>query len=98
MARVPARRRHPVLRHPDPHHGCGGSHPRHAGAAASACCGQCSRGVGLALQLACPTHLPHAPTPRAGMNIPFDITAGKGPVIPDPIRTMEVGGPCRLHT
>ena len=24
------------------------------------------------------------------MNIPFDITAGKGPVIADPIRTMEV--------
>ena len=31
-------------------------------------------------------------TPIAGMNIPFDITAGKGPVIFDPIRTMEVGG------
>lgn len=31
------------------------------------------------------------PPPPAGMNIPFDITAGKGPVIPDPIRTMEVG-------
>lgn len=30
-------------------------------------------------------------TPIAGMNIPFDITAGKGPVIFDPIRTMEVG-------
>ena len=27
-------------------------------------------------------------TPIAGMNIPFDITAGKGPVIFDPIRTM----------
>lgn len=29
-------------------------------------------------------------TPLTGMNIPFDITAGKGPVIADPIRTMEV--------
>lgn len=29
-------------------------------------------------------------TPITGMNIPFDITAGKGPVIFDPIRTMEV--------
>jgi uroporphyrinogen decarboxylase len=29
-------------------------------------------------------------TPIAGMNIPFDITAGKGPVIFDPIRTMKV--------
>ncbi len=28
-------------------------------------------------------------TPIAGMNIPFDITAGKGPVIFDPIRTMD---------
>lgn len=28
-------------------------------------------------------------TPIAGMNIPFDIVAGKGPVIFDPIRTME---------
>jgi len=28
-------------------------------------------------------------TPIAGMNIPFDITAGKGPVIFDPIRTMK---------
>jgi len=28
-------------------------------------------------------------TPLTGMNIPFDITAGKGPVIADPIRTME---------
>lgn len=27
-------------------------------------------------------------TPITGMNIPFDITAGKGPVIFDPIRTM----------
>ncbi|PSC73649.1 uroporphyrinogen decarboxylase [Micractinium conductrix] len=27
-------------------------------------------------------------TPITGMNIPFDITAGKGPVIADPIRTM----------
>ena len=25
-----------------------------------------------------------------GVNIPFDITAGKGPIIADPIRTMEV--------
>eukprot|EP00882_Tetradesmus_deserticola_P011485 GHRQ01012151.1.p1 GENE.GHRQ01012151.1~~GHRQ01012151.1.p1 ORF type:complete len:176 (+),score=69.82 GHRQ01012151.1:92-619(+) len=29
-------------------------------------------------------------TPLPGMNIPFDITAGKGPVIAEPIRTMEV--------
>jgi uroporphyrinogen decarboxylase len=29
-------------------------------------------------------------TPLTGMNIPFDITAGKGPVIAEPIRTMEV--------
>jgi hypothetical protein len=29
-------------------------------------------------------------TPLTGMNIPFDITAGKGPVIADPIRTMQV--------
>lgn len=29
-------------------------------------------------------------TPIAGMNIPFDIAAGKGPVIFDPIRTMKV--------
>lgn len=28
-------------------------------------------------------------TPIAGMNIPFDIDKGKGPVIADPIRTME---------
>lgn len=28
-------------------------------------------------------------TPIAGMNIPFDIVAGKGPVIFDPIRTMK---------
>lgn len=28
-------------------------------------------------------------TPISGMNIPFDITAGKGPVIFDPIRTMQ---------
>ena len=26
------------------------------------------------------------------MNIPFDITAGKGPIIHDPIRTLEVCG------
>lgn len=25
----------------------------------------------------------------SGVNIPFDITAGKGPIIADPIRTME---------
>jgi uroporphyrinogen-III decarboxylase len=30
-------------------------------------------------------------TPLTGMNIPFDITAGKGPIIAEPIRTMEVG-------
>ena len=29
-------------------------------------------------------------TPLTGMNIPFDITTGKGPIIHDPIRTMEV--------
>lgn len=28
-------------------------------------------------------------TPLTGMNIPFDIVAGKGPIIADPIRTME---------
>eukprot|EP00877_Chromochloris_zofingiensis_P010525 jgi/Chrzof1/5726/Cz16g13070.t1_UROD2[v5.2] len=28
-------------------------------------------------------------TPLAGMNIPFDIAAGKGPIIQDPIRSME---------
>jgi len=33
-------------------------------------------------------------TPLTGMNIPFDITAGKGPVIADPIRTMEVSSRC----
>ena len=32
-------------------------------------------------------------TPLTGMNIPFDITAGKGPIIADPIRTMEVRAP-----
>lgn len=41
-------------------------------------------------------------TPLTGMNIPFDITTGKGPIIHDPIRTMEVsraGGllPSRVH-
>ena len=29
-------------------------------------------------------------TPLTGMNIPFDISAGKGPIIHDPIRTIEV--------
>ncbi len=29
-------------------------------------------------------------TPLTGMNIPFDISAGEGPIIHDPIRTMEV--------
>lgn len=36
-------------------------------------------------------------TPITGMNIPFDIIAGKGPVILDPIRTLEQvrgGGRC----
>ncbi|KAL6772396.1 UROD1 [Auxenochlorella protothecoides x Auxenochlorella symbiontica] len=28
-------------------------------------------------------------TPISGMGIPFDITAGKGPIIPDPIRTQQ---------
>jgi uroporphyrinogen decarboxylase len=31
-------------------------------------------------------------TPFAGMNIPFDISTGKGPVIFDPIRDMKVRG------
>ncbi len=30
-------------------------------------------------------------TPLSGMNIPFDIVQGKGPIIADPIRSMEVG-------
>jgi uroporphyrinogen-III decarboxylase len=29
-------------------------------------------------------------TPLSGMNIPFDIVQGKGPIIADPIRSMEV--------
>lgn len=29
-------------------------------------------------------------TPLTGMNIPFDIDTGKGPIIHEPIRTMEV--------
>lgn len=29
-------------------------------------------------------------TPLAGMNIDFDIVTGKGPIIADPIRSMEV--------
>jgi uroporphyrinogen decarboxylase len=29
-------------------------------------------------------------TPLTGMGIPFDITAGKGPIIHEPIRTLEV--------
>ena len=29
-------------------------------------------------------------TPLTGMNIPFDIDTGRGPIIHDPIRTMEV--------
>lgn len=37
-------------------------------------------------------------TPLPGLNIPFDITAGQGPIIADPIRSMEVcvwgGGLC----
>ena len=31
-------------------------------------------------------------TPLTGMNIPFDIEAGRGPIIHNPIRTMQV--PC----
>ncbi len=31
-------------------------------------------------------------TPLPGLNIPFDITAGQGPIIADPIRSMEVRG------
>ena len=30
-------------------------------------------------------------TPLSGMNIPFDIAGGEGPIIHTPIRTMEVG-------
>ncbi len=30
-------------------------------------------------------------TPLSGMNIPFDIVQGMGPVIPNPIRSMQVG-------
>lgn len=30
-------------------------------------------------------------TPLSGMNIPFDIVQGKGPIIADPIRSMQVG-------
>lgn len=30
-------------------------------------------------------------TPLTGMGIPFDIEAGRGPVIHEPIRTMQVG-------
>ena len=29
-------------------------------------------------------------TPLSGMNIPFDIAGGEGPVIYNPIRTLEV--------
>lgn len=37
-------------------------------------------------------------TPITGMNIPFDITAGKGPIIHDPIRTMaDVSKVCPLN-
>lgn len=32
-------------------------------------------------------------TPLTGMNIPFDISTGKGPIIHDPIRTREVSRP-----
>ena len=32
-------------------------------------------------------------TPLSGMNIPFDIAGGEGPIIHTPIRTMEVGPP-----
>jgi hypothetical protein len=37
-------------------------------------------------------------TPLTGMNIPFDITAGKGPIIAEPIRTMEVRCCCVCKT
>ena len=30
-------------------------------------------------------------TPLAGMGIEFDIVQGKGPIIADPIRSLEVG-------
>ncbi len=33
-------------------------------------------------------------TPLSGMNIPFDIVQGKGPIIADPIRSMEVSAAC----
>lgn len=36
-------------------------------------------------------------TPLTGMNIPFDITAGQGPIIADPIRTMEVRAATTRH-
>ena len=36
-------------------------------------------------------------TPLSGMNIPFDIAGGEGPIIHDPIRTMEARcTPCAL--
>ena len=33
-------------------------------------------------------------TPLAGMNIDFDIVQGKGPIIADPIRSLEVPFSC----
>ena len=37
-------------------------------------------------------------TPLTGMNIPFDIVKGHGPLIQDPIRTMKVSPTCASHT
>lgn len=36
-------------------------------------------------------------TPLTGMGIPFDIEAGRGPVIHTPIRTMQVRCSCVFH-
>ena len=36
-------------------------------------------------------------TPLAGMGIDFDIVKGKGPIIADPIRSMEVRSPISRH-
>ena len=36
-------------------------------------------------------------TPLTGMNIPFDIVKGHGPLIQDPIRTIKVSLKCAFH-
>lgn len=36
-------------------------------------------------------------TPLSGMNIPFDIAGGEGPIIHNPIRTLEVGAVQNHH-